>query len=386
QLGKNNHVDGLRIVEGEEMQKLEPLLHDDIVAALWAPSAGVIAPWEAVLGVVENAQANGVQIHLDSEVVDVEIDGDTVTGLQTSREHIAADVVINAAGLYAGHVAEMAGIHEPALTPRRGEYILFDEDSDAQPERIVHPVPTEHTKGVYAVTTVEGNLMLGPTAEDLPPDAIHDRATTWEGVSSIWDNAGRLLCRLPSRQAVVKTFAGLRPEPPHGRYVIQAYDNPWGFINAAGIRSPGLTAAPAIAAYVAGLLHTQLDIELQEKQNWQPRRHRIPRLASLPREQQQHRIQQQPAYGRVVCRCKEVTEAEIIEAIQRIRRLGGTVSLDGVKFRTLAMFGFCQGSFCRTHIARIIARELNVPLWKVTERGTAAYVAGDVKSLQEDPP
>ncbi|MBS3773050.1 MAG: NAD(P)/FAD-dependent oxidoreductase [Candidatus Thermoplasmatota archaeon] len=383
-LGERNQVDGLRIMEGAELYEMEPLLHDDVTAALWAPSAGMVAPWEAVLGVVENAQANDAHVHLGCEVVDVETDGNAIAGVATTAGRIDADVVVNAAGLHAGRVAALAGVSDVHITPRRGEYLLFDETVAVRPEHILHPVPGEKSKGVYAVTTVEGNLMLGPTAEDLPDGAVDDRATTREGLEYIWEHAAGLLKKMPSRQAVVKTFAGLRPEPPDGRYVIRAYDTPYGFVNAAGIRSPGLTAAPAIAEEVTRLLREQLDVELEEKETWQPRRAGITRLASQSRRRQQQLIERQPAYGHVVCRCKEVTEAEILEAIRRIRNMGGRVSLDGVKFRTLAMFGFCQGSFCRVQVARLIARELNVPLWQVQHRDTAAYAIGDVKILQEE--
>jgi len=384
-LGERNGVDGLRILKGGELHEREPHLHDDVVAALYAPDAGMVAPWEAVIGVVENAHANGVHVHLDCEVTDVMVDGGAVAGVSTTAGDIAADVVVNAAGLHAGRVAAMAGVAEPSITPRRGEYVLFNENVEG-PSHIVHPTPTEKTKGVYAVTTVEGNLMLGPTAEDLPPGAFTEKATTTDGLSAIWHEAARLLRRMPSHGSVVKTFAGLRPEPPDGRYVIRAYDRPWGFVNAAGIRSPGLTAAPAIAEHVARLLQETLDIGLREKQGWQPRRQRIARLAALSPEQQHQLIKRQPAYGRVVCRCKTVTEAEITGAIRRIQQLDGTVSLDGIKFRTLAMFGFCQGSFCRVQVARLIARELDIPLWKVMEHGTTPYVIGDIKTLQEDDP
>lgn len=384
-LGERNQVAGLRLVEGRELHELEPRLHDDIVAALWAPSAGLIAPWEAVIAIAENAHANGVHLHLGSQIIEVATDGDAVTGVITPTGHLDADVVVNAAGLYADRVADMAGITDLTITPRRGEYCLFEKSIAVGPERIVHPTPTEKTKGVYAVTTVERNLMLGPTAEDLPSDELDNRATTREGLAYIRQQAAKILRDLPSRNEVVKTFAGLRPQPPEGRYVIRAHEKPWGFVSAAGIRSPGLTAAPAIAEEIAKLLQERLDIELREKQQWQSHRGSITRLATQPRQLQQQLTQQQPRYGRMVCRCKEVTEAEVTEAIHRIQRLGGRVTMDGVKFRTLAMFGFCQGSFCRVQVARLIARELGVPLWQVMERGNAAYVVGDVKALQEEP-
>lgn len=385
-IGRENGVEDLRIIDENEIFTLEPNCTPNAIAALWAPTAGLIEPWEATIGLIENALENNVKIHLNTQVTDILVKNDQVNGVETSQGFFPADIVINAAGLFADAVSSMAGVHEGPIRPRKGQYYLFDDDATPNVQRIIHQVPTATTKGVYAVTTVEGNLMLGPTAEDLTFEDKDERGTDQVGLDYVWDHAERLVKKLPERNTICKMFAGLRPEPPEGRYSIKSYDTPWGFINVFGIRSPGLTAAPAIAEYVStDLLQKNLDITLFEKKDWKQHRKRIVRFSKLSTKEQDEYIGKDERYGNVVCMCKEVTEAEIVQAIDRIQQLGGTVSLDAIKFRTLAMFGFCQGSFCRSRIASIIADHLNIPLHKVIQSTSRTeYGIGDIKILQKD--
>ena len=383
-IGKETGVKNLQIIDKDQLFNLEPNCTRDATAGLWAPTAGLMEPWEATIGLIENAVANGVAVHLDTEVTDIEYQDNQIKGVHTTKGFLQADIVINAAGLFADTISSMAGINEGSIRPRKGQYFLFDEDAGPKIQRIIHQVPTATTKGVYAVTTVEGNLMLGPTAENLSFDEKNDRSTTQLGLEYVWDHAAKLVHDLPPKTSISKIFAGLRPEPPHGDYVMRTYDSLWGFINVFGIRSPGLTAAPAIAEYVLNtLLQKELDLVLIEKKKWNPKRKKIQRFSKLPVKQQQELIKKNEAYGNIVCMCKEITEAEIIEAINRIKKLGGPVTLDSIKFRTLAMFGFCQGSFCRSRIADILAKELDIPLYKVTQNGKdTEYGIGDIKILQ----
>lgn len=385
-IGKQNGVTDLRIIDKEEILELEPNINPSAIAGLWAPTAGLIEPWEAVIGLVENAVDNGVIVHLNTLVTDIVVQNNSIKGIETDKGMIRADIVINAAGLFADSISKYAGIDDVSIHPRKGEYYLFDKDVEPSVERIVHRAPTEQSKGVYAVRTVEGNLMLGPTAEDLCDDAKDDRATSQNGLDYVWNNASDLVKDIPSKAMVSKIFAGLRPEPPGGRYVIKAYDEPRGFINVAGMRSPGLTAAPAIAEHVVqDLMGKQYGVDLVEKKDWNPQRTRIQRFSALDKQQQNSLIKKDHRYGNVVCMCNEVTEGEIIEAISRMKKLGTHVCLDSIKFRTVAMFGFCQGSFCRSRIARILSRELEIPLWKVTQMGAdTEYGIGDIKSLQSE--
>lgn len=384
-IGEKNGVPELRIIGKEEVRTLEPRATKGAGYALWAPTAGVLAPWEAVIALVENAVYNGVDLNLDTRVHDIVVDDGRVESVVTDKGQIEADIVINAAGLFADEVSSMAGIDGFEITPRKGEYFLFDEDIEEKPRRIIHPTPTEKTKGVYAVQTVEGNLMLGPTAEDMPKDWKNERSTSEQGLDFIWKNSKGLLDELPDRKRISKTFAGLRPEPPDGKYIIRDYEEVSGFINVAGIRSPGLTAAPAIAFKVERILKKHLDVELEKKEDWDPVRKGITRSADLNYRKKQELIKKDDDYGRVVCMCKEVTKAEIKEAVERVLKLGDEVSLDSIKFRTLALFGFCQGSYCRTRIAEILSEELDIKIWEIdtAEKGTS-YGIGDVKVLQED--
>jgi len=384
ELAQKNGVPGARIIYREELSKIEPNVNPDAAGALWAPTAGQIAPWEAVIALVENAVENGVRLHTETEVRGIRIEKGEVKGVETNNGFIEAEIVINAAGLYADEISKMAGVDGFSIHPRRGEYYVFDEDAGPKVTKIVHQTPTPITKGVYVITTVEGNLMIGPTAQDLPEEAKEDTSTTKEGLDFVWEWAQKLVRKLPPKSKVIKTFSGLRPEPPDGRWILEAYDDPWGFVNVAGIRSPGLTSAPAIAVYVVNeLLNGRLDIKLTKKAKWNPYRKSMPRFATLPKEKRQQFIKTNPAYGNVVCMCKEVTEGEIVEAINRMKRIGiKTITLDGVKFRTLSMFGTCQGSYCRIRIARIVARETGIPLWKVSLKGKGTeYGIGDVKVL-----
>ncbi len=382
-IGEKNDVQGLKIVDKEELNGLDSNLNESAEYALWAPTAGVLAPWEAVIGLVENAVDNGVKTLLNTNVEDIIVENGRVHSLITDNGELETDVVINAAGLFADKISEMVSENDFEIRPRKGQYILFDEDVEEKPDKIIHPTPSEKTKGVYAVKTVEGNLMLGPTAADLDRESKDERSTNEEGLDFIWKHAEELLEELPSKEKISKTFAGLRPEPPEGRYKIEAIEDIFGFINVAGIRSPGLTAAPAIAQKVEDILRDQVDIELIEKKDWKPTRKGINRLPEKNSRKKKKMIQRNSDYGRVVCMCKEVTKAEILEAVDRIKKIDGEVTLDSVKFRTLALFGFCQGSYCRTRIARILSEELDVPMWdiEVREEGTK-YGIGDVKTLR----
>ncbi len=386
-IGKENGVPGLRIIDGDRTKSLEPNVTSDVEGALWAPTAGLIEPWEAVIGLVENAVDNGVSTHMGTEVKDVKVEDEEIEGIETSEGFMEVDTLINAAGLFADEISEMAGIDDFEVYPRKGEYYLFDEDATPKVDKVVHPTPTAKTKGVFANKTVEGNLMLGPTAENLPKDKKDDKSTTESGLDYVWEWSEKLLEDLPPKKGVAKTFSGLRPEPPEGKWKIEAYDSPRGFVNVAGIRSPGLASAPAIANYVKNeLLQKKVGLEFVEKDNWNPNRKSIKRFSECSLQEQRNLIDKDSNYGNVVCLCKEVTKAEINEAIKRMDKIGiENKTLDGVKFRTLAMFGFCQGSFCRVRLARILSEKTDKPIWDIPLNGpNSEYGLGDVKDLQED--
>ncbi|ASA78094.1 NAD(P)/FAD-dependent oxidoreductase [Thermococcus sp. 5-4] len=383
ELAQKNGVPGVRLVDREELLRLEPNVNPNAAGALWAPTAGVMSSPMAAVALTENAVDNGVRFHPETEVRGIKVENGEVKGVETNQGFIEADIVINAAGLYADRISAMAGIDYFTIRPRKGEYYIFDDDAGPKVRRIVHQTPTPTTKGVYVITEMNDGVMIGPTAEDLPEDAKDDTSTTKEGLEFVWEMAKKLVKGLPPKSKVIRTFAGLRPEPPDGRWIIEAYDDPWGFINVAGIRSPGLTAAPAIAHYVVGeLIQGKLDVKLTKKSHWNPYRNAF-WFKALPREKQAELIKRNSAYGRVICMCRTITEGDIVDIIHRMKRMGvKTITLDGVKLRSGVMSGTCQGSYCRVRIANIIARETGVPLWKVSIKGEGTeYGIGDIKVL-----
>lgn len=385
-LAKANGVPEVKELSGEELRSLEPSLNSAALGAIYAPTGGVISPFEAVIALAENAAANGAKFLFERKVERVVASDGRVKGVETSGGFIKADIVINAAGLYADTISHTLGL-EPdfEIKPRKGEYLLFDEDVPVKPRLVLHTTPTPISKGIYAVTTTHRTLMIGPTAVDLERDMREDLSVSARGLEILWREAGKLLREQPPRNKLIRVFAGLRPEPSTGDWLIKSYDKPWGFINVAGIRSPGLTGAPAIAHYVLELMEKGLGIELREKGSWNPYRRNIVRISEIDIAEADKLVRENPDYGEIVCYCRKVSRAEVIEAIERMREIGvRTFSLDGIKFRTLAGFGRCQGAFCRWRIAMIISEYLGAPLEEIRV-GRGKYVVGDIKALRRGP-
>lgn len=374
--GEKNGVRGLRIIKKDEIQKLEKNVSPNATLALWAPTAGQISPFEAVAALVENAVENGVILHLETKVLDIVEDGTRVTKLITNKGEIEVDWVINAAGLYADYVANLVGEEDFKITPRKGEYFLFDESAEPKVSRILFPAPKPKTKGVVVTTTVDGNLMIGPNATDLSMEEKENRETTQDGLEEVWNEASKLVKSLPSKSKVIKTFAGLRPEPTGGDFIVRPHDSLLGFIDVAGMRSPGLTSAPAIAYEIPKML-LHLGARLVLKKDWNPTRKRIIRFSRVSNRRKNELIAMSPLYGNIVCQCEMVTEAEVLEAIRR-----GARTIEGVKLRTRAGMGKCQGAFCRPKIAMILSRELKIKPWQVKVKGTGSEIGvGDLFSL-----
>ncbi len=378
--GERNGVNGMRIISKEELLKMEPNLSPDSQGALWIPSVGQIAPIPAVVALAENAVDNGVKIIFDSPVEKIKVKDGKVKGVRVSNGFIEGDIIINAAGLYADEISKMAGLDYFTIHPRKGEYWLFDDTAGPKPKHVLFPAPTKKTKGVVVTTEVSGHLMIGPNAKD--QDDKEDLANTKEGLEEVWNKAKLIWPKLPPRSKVIRTFAGLRPETKKADFIIKA-EEVYGFINVAGIRSPGLTAAPAIAMEVKEIIERDLGIKLKKKNKWKPYRKEITHFFMLSPQQIREKIRENNAYGKIVCKCNKVSEGDILEAIERMKKIGIKVpSIDSIKFRTKATTGTCQGSFCRVKIAVILAREYNIPLWKVTLKGRGSEIGvGDVKSL-----
>ncbi len=350
--GEANGIRGLEIASPEELRTHEPALNPKVLAGLWAPTAGITEPWALAIAAAENAVANGGMLLTEHEVTDVEVRSGSIRALSVAGRRESVDIVVNAAGLYTDRVAAMAGVNGSPLIPRRGEYILLDKAVGGLVRSILFPAPNPASKGILVLPTVDGGILLGPTAEDLPPEAREATDTTTDGLRATVDGARRLVPSLDLSKTV-KTFAGLRPESPSEDFLLGPTPVK-GFYQAAAMRSPGLTAAPAVARWLVREVIAP-EHGLTSRSRFNPYRPAPRRPFELSDQAWAALIREDPTYGHVACHCNQVTEGEVVEAIRR-----GARTLDGVKFRTRAGFGRCQGGSCADTILHILSRELGV--------------------------
>ena len=358
--GVANGVKGLKILDREEVLGMEPNITDDVYAALYAPSAGIVCPFGMNIALAENACTNGVEFRFNTEVLDIR---KTENGyeIHTNRGMFQAKCVVNAAGVYADKIHNMVSKKKIHITPRRGEYCLLDKSAGTHVSRTIFSLPTKYGKGVLVTPTVHGNLLIGPTAVDI--ENKEGTNTTREGLDEVISKAGQNVKNLPMRQ-VITSFAGLRAHEDGSEFIIGEADDAEGFIDCAGIESPGLTSCPAIGGMVAEILREKLGLE--EKGNFISTRKGILNPNTLAKEERAELIRKEPAYGNIICRCEMITEGEILDAI---RRPLGARSLDGVKRRTRAGMGRCQSGFCSPRTMEILARELHVNMSDITKSG-----------------
>lgn len=371
--GIKNGVQGLYVVEGYEAVKaMEPYVSENVVAALVVPNGGIVSPYEMTIAYAENAATNGVEFRFDSEVTAIDkIDG----GLQvTCADGFTAQAkyVVNAAGVYADVINNMISPDKMHITARKGDYELLDKTCGYMASHTLFQMPTKMGKGVLVTPTCHGNILVGPTATDVTDK--DDVATTPEELASAFDRA---LLTMPSlnRRNIITQFSGLRAHLDTDDFVIGESAAVKGLYNIAGIESPGLSSAPAIAVHVAEEIAQKLS--LGKNANFVAERKGIPHFATLSDEERRKLVAENPLYGRVVCRCETVTEGEIVEAI---RRKPGAVDMDGVKRRTRQGMGRCQAGFCTPRVMEILSRELGVPMTEVTKRGgNSQFVIGRTK-------
>lgn len=356
--GLANGVEGLRIVERAELHAMEPNLSDEAEAALYAPTGGIVCPFGLTFALAENAAANGVRFRFNTEVTGLRpIEGGW--RLATTAGPVEARVVVNAAGLHADKLHNLAADDPMTILPRRGDYLLLDRAAGGFVTHTVFQLPGRQGKGVLVTPTVHGNLLVGPTAIDQTDK--ESTATTRAGLEELRAKAGLAVKGLPLHQTIT-SFAGLRAhEPRHDFFIGEAAP---GFVDCAAIESPGLSASPAIGRMAADIVRGILPLE--EKPDFIAARRGILDPRSLTPAGRAALIRQNPAYGTVICRCETVTEGEIVDAI---RRIPGARSLDGVKRRTRAGMGRCQGGFCSPRVMEILARELGVEPGEITKSG-----------------
>lgn len=358
--GEQNGVPNLQILSGEKVKKMEPNISDNVVAALYAPTGGIVCPYEMTIALAENAADNGAKFKFDTKVLSVE-KNNTFYKIKTTKGTVESKLVINAAGVFADEINNMVSSKKIHIIPRRGQYCLFDKAVGGTVSRTIFQLPTKMGKGVLVTPTVDGNLLIGPDAEDI--DNKTDVTTTSKGLDFVIERAGLSIKQVPMRQ-VITSFSGLRAHSTLGDFIIGEAEDAKGFINVAGIESPGLSSAPAIADMVVKIVADNLHPNKNDKFN--PIRKGIPKFREMSNEERKKLIAKDPKYGKIICRCETVTEGEIVNSINRTL---GARSLDGVKKRTRAGMGRCQSGFCSPRVVEILSRELGISPEDVTKSG-----------------
>ncbi len=350
--GVANGVSDLRIVERDELLELEPNVSDAAVCALWAPTAGIVNPFQLTVALAESSATNGVDFLFNTRVTGVEKTGEKWL-LASNNAQLTASIVVNAAGVYADEVHNM--VCQPgakmAITPRRGQYFVLDTAAQGYVKHTVFALPTAYGKGVLVSPTTAGNILVGPTAEDI--DNKEGVDTTQDGLDQIREKSSITMKNVPLWHSI-RTFSGLRAHQAAHDFVIGEVEGAPGFVDCAAIESPGLTSAPAIGRMVAGIV---CDIAGQpaDKPNWVSSRRRIPDVEHMSIQEWAALIEKRPDYGRVICRCRHVTEGQIVDAIHA--PIPAT-SLDAIKRRTEAGMGRCQAGFCTPKVMEILEREV----------------------------
>lgn len=351
--GVENGVPELKLLSGDEARAMEPNLADEVVGALYAPTAAICSPWEYCLALAETAVRNGAELHLETEVTGLSAGEDGWT-VRTGRGEFKSRYVINAAGVDAQTVHEMAAEKTFTIKPGRGQYYLLDKSEGDRVSRVIFQCPNELGKGVLVAPTVHGNLIVGPNSEP-----VNSLAVTSDGLRFVREKAAKSVPSVQINQSI-RNFAGVRATADTGDFVLE--EAAPGFIDLAGICSPGLSAAPAIAEYAAGLLERS-GLTLEKKDTFLSTRRRT-RFKELSLAERAALVEQEPAYGRVICRCETVTEGEILACLK------GPIpprSVDGVKRRVNAGMGRCQGGFCGPRVVEILARELGISPGEVVQ-------------------
>ena len=373
--GEKNGVTGLRIVTGSELRSLEPKLGDGVTAALFAPSGAIICPYELCMAAIGNAMDNGAELRVNFDVCKIERCDGGYKITSRSGESVYAIYVINCAGVFSDEVAALADMGGFSVRARRGEYVLLDREFGSHVSHTIFRCPSRMGKGVLVTPTVDGNLLIGPTAEDI--DDKENTQTTKEGLDRLLSLAAKQVKDLPLR-GIITQFTGLRATGSTGDFIINMKD---GFMNLAGIESPGLSSAPAIAEYARELLEKS-GAKLSLRPDFNPLRKPMHYFREADIDTKNEIIAKKPEFAHVICRCETVTEGEIIEAIRTNPKPS---DVDGVKRRTRASMGRCQGGFCTPYIVELLSRELSVPYEAVTKFGGGSYInVGKTKEAKYD--
>ena len=362
-----NRVYDVEYKTRKELLSMEPNLNPAVLGGLYIPRESIIDPFILVQAYAENAAANGVRFLLNTTVTGIRTESGRIVGVETTAGGIQAEYVINCAGIYCDEIAAMVGKNDYCVVARKGQFFILDQNTDCKVNHIVLPIPTKITKGKLMCPTINGNMLVGPTAEDQP--SKNDKSTTAEGLNSIVKDVRMLIPRVQVRDTITQ-YSGLRPNRnPEGLH-FDMYDDLQGYVNLSGVRSTGLTLSASMGKYVVEQLQAS-GASFSLRENFIARRKGIVRFRELQPIEQDRLIHENPLYGNIVCRCETITEGEIVDAI---RRPLGARSMDAVKRRVRAGMGRCQGGFCGPKVLEILARELHCSVADVNKNIAGSYM------------
>ncbi len=360
-----NRVYDVEYLTKEQIIAMEPNINPEVKGGLYIPRENIIDPFILVTALAENATANGVRFLLNNEVTAINTDNGKIVSVVTTEETIETTYVINAAALHCDDIAAMVGKADYKVIARRGQFYILDKNTSCKVNKIILPIPTKVTKGKLMCPTIHGNMLVGPTAEDL--DNKTDKSVTAEGLESIYEDVKRLIPNVNIRDSITQ-YSGLRPNRNPEGLRVDVYDDLFGYVNLSGVRSTGLTLCVSIAKYVAQLMVSR-GMNAKFKENFISKREGIKRFDEMTLEEKDKAIAENPLYGNVICRCETITQAEIVEAIKR-----GARSVDAVKRRVRAGMGRCQGGFCGPKILEILAGELNISTAEVCKNVKGSHM------------
>lgn len=362
--GEKLGINDLEILSLDDIRMLEKNVSDKVCKALYAKTSGIVNPYEMTIAMAENACENGVDFKFEAEVIDIKKMDDYYKVILSNGEEIEARLVINAAGINSDKINNLINENKYNHKLIKGEYCLLDKVSGGLINKTIFRTPSKMGKGILVTKTVDGNLLIGPTAKEVHRDSLEN---TKSALEEVMEKANESVENI-NMGKILTTFAGLRPHLETGDFVIEDKED---FISLVGIESPGLTAAPAIAKYVEDLVSKK--IKLEEKKDFIKTRKGILKFGNLTIEEKNRLIKEKPSYGKMICKCELITEGEIVDAINRPL---GARTVDGVKRRTRATMGGCQGVGCLLPISKIISRELNIPITEVNKNLKCSNVIG----------
>ena len=374
ELQKRGAKNGVKteVLNKEELKKIEPFVSDNACGALYAPTCGIVNPFEYNVALMENAIDNGVELFLDTEVLDIKKLKDGYQIITNNGEY-QARAVINAAGVNSGKIAKLAGDKDINIKPRKGEYYVLDHFEAPFVKHTIFPMPSDKGKGILVTPTTHGNYLVGPTSTEVEED---DKMVTSLGLAEIKANANKIVKDIPFDQ-VIRSFAGVRAKEEKGDFIIKEEESSPLFFEVAGIQSPGLASSPAIAVMVKDLLAKKMP--LKDNPAFNPYRRPFIKLKEMPVEEVQSLIEKDPRFGHIVCRCEKISEGEIVDVIHRSC---GATTIKGIKKRIRPGFGKCQGGFCEPLCLKILARELKEDPLDVRYGSKNSYILAS-KSKEE---